>query len=95
MGSPPLVELTRVGSMLAKPNEETDPQLTAHFEPLPAAAESMRTALEAHRAAMDAEVGTFGLLPAESVRWVDAYRRSDRDLQRKFYQDGDHAESFW
>jgi hypothetical protein len=89
------VELTRVGSMLAKLNEETDPQLTAYFEPLQAAAESMRAAFEAHRAAMDTEVNAFGLLRAESIRWGDAYRRSYRDLQRKFYQDGDHAESFF
>ena len=89
------VELTRVGSMLAKLNEETDPQLTACLEPLQAAAESMRAAFEAHRAAMDTEVNAFGLLRAESIRWGDAYRRSYRDLQRKFYQDGDHAETFF
>jgi hypothetical protein len=44
---------------------------------------------------MDTEVNAFGLLRAESIRWVDAYRRSYRDLQRKFYQDGDHAETFF
>jgi hypothetical protein len=89
------VELTRVGSILAKLNEESDPQLTAFFEPLQAAADSMRAAFEAHRAATDAEANAFGLLRTETIHWMDAYRRSYRDLQRKFYQDGDYAESFF
>jgi hypothetical protein len=95
ISAPMEVEMTRVGSILAKLNEETEPQVRAFLEPLQAAADLMRTAFEAHRAAMDAEVNAYGLLRAESIHWMDAYRRSYRDLQRKFYQDGDHAESFF
>jgi hypothetical protein len=89
------VALMRVGAILAKLNEETDPQLTTYVEPLQAAAESMRAALNAHGTATESEVNGFGLLRAESIRWVNAYRRSYRDLQRKFYQDGTYAESFF
>lgn len=95
ISAPLEVELMRVGAVLAKLNEETDPQLTAYFEPLQAAAESMRDALEARRAAIDAQVNAFGLLRAESIHWMDDYRRSYRDLQRRFYRDGDYAESFF
>jgi hypothetical protein len=88
-------KLVRVGAILAKLNEETDTSLTAFFEPLQAAEGAMLTALDAHRSALKAETNAFGLLRAEVIHWTDAYRRSYRDLQRMFYQDGDHAESFF
>jgi hypothetical protein len=89
------VALMRGEVILAKLNEETDPQLTVYFQPLRAATDTLHNAHDAHRAAMGAEANGFGLLRAESIRWVDAYRLSYRELQRRFYRDCDYAESFF
>jgi hypothetical protein len=70
------VELTRVGSILAKLNEETDPPLTAFFEPLQAAADLMRAALDAHHAAFHSgQMRTAGFLDGGTAVLSDIKRR--------------------
>jgi hypothetical protein len=93
--APVEVELTHVGAILAKLAEEADPSLRAFLAPLQLAAGSTRAAIDARHAASDAEASAFGLLRAESIHWMAAYRRSYRDLQRMFYQDLERAESFF
>jgi hypothetical protein len=88
-------KLTLVGSILVKLAAETDPGIQAFEGTLRAAHEGMRAAVQAHHEALDTKAHRRSVARAEVVRWRGAYRRSHKDLDRKFYQHPPRVESYF
>lgn len=88
-------ELQKAGIILAKLAEEEDETLKTHAGTLTAIMNTLSAAMDAHRAALDAEVQAYGLLANEKVNWMDAYKRSYRDLGRIFYQVPQKADTYF
>ncbi len=89
------LELVRVGTILTKLQEETDPELLAHSEPLRVATEALRAAIETQKAADAAVAHAKGALDAEVARWHLSLDRSCRDLQNLFPGNRNKVESFF
>jgi hypothetical protein len=76
-------KLTRVGSILVKLGAETDPGIRAFEVTLRAAQDGMRAAVQAHHDALDTRAHCRSVARAEVIRWLGAYRRSHKDLERR------------
>ena len=88
-------KLTRVGSILVKLGAETDPGIKAFEATLEAAHDGMRAAVQAHHDALDTKAHCRSVARAEVIHWLGAYRRSHKDLERKFYLDPRRVESYF
>lgn len=88
-------ELRKAGVILARLAEEEDEALKAHAGVISAAMDTLSMAMDAHRAALDAEIQMDGLVKTEKTNWLDAYKKSYRDLGRVFYKDPKQAEKYF
>jgi hypothetical protein len=88
-------KLTRVGSILVKLGSETDADIKALEASLQAAQDGLRSAVQIYHDALDHQQHCMSVARAEVLRWLDAYRRSHKDLDRKFYQDPRRVESYF
>lgn len=88
-------ELVKVGSILSKLAEEEDADLVAHAGPITAASNALRTAMDAHAAAMEAEVSTFAMIQAEKLNWLDTYKLDHREISRLTYKDPKKADTYF
>jgi hypothetical protein len=88
-------ELHKIGIILSKLAEEDDDTLKNYAGPLQAAVNSLSAAMDAHHAALDAQAQSYGLLETEKVQWLDAYKRSYRELTRLNYKDPKKAETYF
>ena len=95
IGLPPVDEVRSVGILLAKLDEETDPELKQHAGPIRRAVGSLSEALEAYETAVDAARLASQTVQQEKLSWVDAYKLSYRELQRRFYKDAKKAERYF
>ena len=55
----------------------------------------MRGAVQARYDAFDTKAHCRSVARAEVIRWLGAYRRSHKDLERKFYLDPRRVESYF
>lgn len=92
---PPGFVIDRSGVIITKLAEEEDGALQGHAGVLTEAMNTLSAAMDAHRAALDSEVQAYGLLQAEKVNWLDAYKRSYRDLTRLYFKEPQRAETFF
>jgi hypothetical protein len=95
IGAPLEEELQRAGVLLGLLAEEEDESLRPYAGTIRSALDALSGAMDAHRAAMDSEAQAWGLLETEKVNWLDAYKRSYRDLTRIFFKDPKRADSYF
>ena len=95
VNAPLEAELQKTGVILSKLAEEEDESLKSFVGPLQSALGELSTAMDAHRAALDAEMQAYGMLATEKVNWLDAYKRSYRELCRLFFKDVKKAEGYF
>jgi len=95
VGAPMEAQIQRTGVILTRLNEEEDEGLKTHIGPLSAGMKALQGAMDAHRAALDAEVQSYGLLQTEKVNWLDAYKRSYRELGRLYFKEPKKADTFF
>jgi len=88
-------ELMKAGVILSKLAEEEDESLKAHTGAIRAAMDNLGKAMDLHRASIEMENQAAGLLKVEKVNWLDAYKRSYRDLTRLFYKAPKKAEGYF
>ena len=95
IGAPLDQELQRAAVLLAKLAEEEDEALRAYAGTITSAMNALSQAMDAHRAAMDAEAQAWGMLETEKVNWMDAYKRSYRELTRMYFKDPKKADAYF
>ena len=95
IGAPLDEELHRCAILLSKLNEEEDPALKPYVQTISSAVATLSQAMDAHRAAMDAEAQAWGLLETEKINWFDAYKRSYRELGRIFFKEPKRADAYF
>ncbi len=95
VGAPLEEELQRGAVLLSKLAEEDDEGLRAYAGTISAAMDALSSAMDAHRAAMDYEAQAWGLLETEKVNWMDAYKRSYRELGRIYFKDPKKADAYF
>ena len=88
-------ELQKAGVIITKLAEDEDETLKGHAGVLTEAMNTLSAAMDAHRAALDSEVQAYGLLQTEKVNWLDAYKRSYRDLTRLYFKEPQRAETYF
>ena len=88
-------ELQKVNVIISKLGQEEDEELKAFAGPLNAAAGALAHAVDAHRAAHDAELQAYGLVEQEKINWFDAYKLNYRALYHMYYKTPKKAESFF
>jgi hypothetical protein len=95
IGAPLEAELHKAGVILSKLAEEEDQALKAHAGPIQNAVNELSSAMDAHRAALDSQAQAYGMLETEKVNWLDAYKRSYRDLCRIYFKDPKKADTYF
>ncbi len=93
--APMEAELQKVSVLLGKLAEETDEELKGHAGPITAAMNALSSAVDAHRAALDAELQAYGLVELEKVNWMDSYKLNHRSLAHLFYKDPNKADTYF
>ncbi len=88
-------ELLKAGVIVGKLAEEEDESLKAYSGIIRTAMDNLGKAIDLHKAAIDMENQAAGLLKVEKVNWLDAYKRSYRDLARIFYKTPKKAETYF
>lgn len=88
-------EARKVGTLLAQLANETVEDLKTHAEPISTALQEMNAAITAHQAAVDTQAQAQGLLQAEKIAWLDAYRQDHRKLQIHFHERPRRAEGYF
>jgi hypothetical protein len=95
VNAPLEAELQKVNVIISKLGQEEDEELKAFAGPLSAAANALAGAMDAHRAAHDAELQAYGLCEQEKINWFDAYKLNYRALYHMYYKTPKKAESFF
>lgn len=95
IGPPPEEEIRSVGILLAKLGEEADPDLKSHEGPIQRTIDALSASLEAHEVAVDKDRLMREAVNEEKLRWIDSYKLSYRELQRRFYKDAKRAERYF
>ena len=88
-------EARRVGTILANLANETVEELKAHAEPITTALKELTDAIAAYQAAADSQAQAYGVLQAEKIAWLDAYRQDHRKLQLHFHERPRRAEAYF
>ena len=88
-------EMQKVGVILGLLPQEQNPAIAGHAAPLKAALDRLASAMSAHKAAMGAEVQMDGLVRAEVLNWMDAYKLDHRAIGHIYYTDPDKADSYF
>jgi hypothetical protein len=91
----PRQEMGQVETILAKLQNETEPFLQAHVQPLGAALDACRSAVEAHEAAVQAAKTAVGLEQTARIQWFDDYEILYHDLSSRFVRDPSRAETYF
>ncbi len=95
VGAPMDAQIQRTGVILTRLAEEEDESLKTHIGPLTTGMKSLQATMEAHRAALASEVQSYGLLQTEKVNWLDAYKRSYRELTRIYFKEPKKADTYF
>lgn len=95
IGAPLDQELQRASILLAKLADEEDESLRAYAGTITSAMNALGQAMDAHRAAMDSEAQAWGMLETEKVNWMDAYKRSYRELTRIYFKEPKRADAYF
>jgi hypothetical protein len=88
-------ELLKAGVILSKLQEEEDETLKAHAGTIRTAMDNLAKAIDLHKAAIETESQAAGLLKVEKVNWLDAYKRSYRDLGRIYYKTPKRVDTYF
>ena len=88
-------EIRRVGTMLAKLADETVEGLKSHAEPISTTVKDLQSGLDSQHTALDAEAQAYGVLQAEKIAWLDAYRQDHNKLQVHFHDRPRKAEAYF
>ena len=88
-------EMQKAGVILSKLSDEEDESLKAFSGTLSNAMGNLATAMDAHRAALDAELQAYGMLTTEKVNWLDAYKRNYRQLTNLYFKDPKKADGYF
>ena len=88
-------ELQKVSVLLSKLAQEQDETLKSHAGPINAAMGTLAAAVDAHQAALDAELQAYGLVQQEKVNWFDSYKLNHRTLAQMFYKDPKKADTYF
>lgn len=88
-------EMQKVGVILNLLSQEPSPAIAGHAAPLKAALDRLAAAIAAHKAALDAEVQMSGVVLAEALNWLDAYKFSHKAIGNVYYTDDDKADSYF
>lgn len=94
-GAPLASEARKVGTILAQLANETVEELKSHAEPISTALQDLTAAIASHQAAVDAQARAQGLLQAEKIAWLDAYRQDHRKLQIHYHERPRRAEGYF
>jgi hypothetical protein len=95
VNAPMEAELQKVAVLLSKLAQEEDESLRSHTGPITAAMENLTTAVDAHQAALDAELQAYGLVQQEKVNWFDSYKLNHRTLSQMFYKEPKKADTYF
>ncbi|MGA9752856.1 MAG: hypothetical protein WBS54_13830 [Acidobacteriota bacterium] len=95
VNAPMEAELQKVSVLLSKLAQEEDEELKAHIGPITAAMNDLGSAMDAHRAALDTELQTYGLVQQEKINWFDSYKLNHRSLAQTFYKEPKKADSYF
>ncbi len=95
VNAPLEAELQKVSVLVSKLGEEEDAELKGFAGTLSAASGALAHAVDAHRAAHDAELQAYGLCEQEKINWFDAYKLDYRALVHMYYKNPKKAESFF
>ena len=95
LNAPLQAEMQRVGVLVNKLAQETDPDLSAHFEPLKKVLSSLAEAVNLYDTAADSERQAFGRIEQEKFAWLDLYKLDHRTLAQAFYKDPKKADSYF
>ena len=88
-------EMRKVGVILGLLAQETNLKLVGHAGPIQAALDRLAAAISAHKAAMTAENQVDGLLKAEKLNWLDAYKLDYKAIGHVYYNDDKKVDSFF
>jgi hypothetical protein len=88
-------EMRKVAVILGLLAQEQEAKLAAHAGPIQAALDRLAAAISAHKAAMTAENQVNGLLKAEVLNWLDAYKLNHKAIGHVYYNDDTKVDSFF
>jgi len=93
--APLQAETQRIGVLVNKLAQETDPDLAAHYGSLNKVLSSFAEAVSIYNTAADAERQAFGRIEQEKFAWFDLYKLDHRTLAQAFYKDPKKADSYF
>lgn len=95
VNAPMEAELQKVSVLLSKLNQEEDEALKSHMGPIAAAMDGLTDAVDAHKAALGAELQAYGLVEQEKVNWFDSYKYDHRTLAQMNFKDPKKADRYF
>ena len=69
--------------------------MKSHAEPISTALNEIQSALDSRHTALDAEAQACGVLQAEKIAWLDAYRQDHNKLEVHFHDRPRKAETYF
>ena len=95
VNAPMEAEIQKVSVLLKKLEQDEDEGLRNFAGPITETMNHLMAAIDAHKAAVDAEVQAYGLVQMEKVNWFDSYKLSHRTLGQRFYKDRKKPDTYF